>query len=101
MCSPLSVCLHSRLCLHFVVVTGVLEVIPLAVVVFAAVVVTVVVAVVFPPVVIVVTLEESVVVVTEEVIVVDVFINSDVVIAIAVVLAPAIKMLYFGEKVGD
>ena len=46
MCSPLSVCLHSRLCLHFVVVTGVLEVIPLAAVVFAAVVVTVVVAVV-------------------------------------------------------
>ena len=43
MCSPLSVCLHSRLCLHFVVVTGVLEVIPLAAVVFAAVVVTVVV----------------------------------------------------------
>ena len=42
MCSPLSVCLHSRLCLHFVVVTGVLEVIPLAAVVFAAVVVTVV-----------------------------------------------------------
>ena len=43
MCSQLSVCLHSQLCLHFVVVTGVLEVIPLAAVVFAAVVVTVVV----------------------------------------------------------
>ena len=32
---------------------------------------------------------------------VDVFINSDVVIALVVVLAPEIEILNFDEKVGD